>query len=1024
MSEVTEETLMKLKVVELRAELSQRKLPTQGTKAILVDRLLTAIQAEVQENGDEAEEQTTNGDMESIGVDEAASESMETSQEILQPVGDTSKEDVTVAPVAPVPAKSPEAPVPAESPEAPGSVPLEDTSSSAPKEAMEEPAVPCANIDEVSESVPSTTHAPSFLSDGPKPTTAHEQEKPSEEQESLPVEEVQAELSQQPKEEVQEPDQVCQTDPEGTSVKTEADHVEAKSEVEKMETDAPLTEATKVEEHSIKEEKPAVDEKLDQSRISEREEAVIPLVIPEFDETKVLLDWCMFLIFFASNIKLTLTPVLLADNSDLHLAIDKDNLTLAAPLNEVPGFGYVWAGARATYGFTKGKIFYEAKLLEHLVISGIEDEPAPHVLRVGWSVDSPNCQLGEDPLSYGYGGTGKSANCGTFADYGVSFSAGNVIGAYIDLDANPITMSFTVDGADQGVAFNINRDDLSEKPLFPHVLSKNVKFEVNFGDRADGPYFQHPEQLLGHVSCAEVALEDRVRGPLPPEKKEDCELLMMVGLPSCGKTTWANKYSSEHPDKKFNVLSTNFLLDRMKVMGLAKKRNYAGRWEVLIEKSTKCLNVLLRLAGSRLRNYIIDQTNVYPSARRRKLKSFEGFATKAIVIVPTDDEYKKRQEKVEKEEGKDVPDTAVMDMKANFTLPKESDVGEIVFVELDREEAQKIVDTYNKEGKEANARRSSSNQGGSPAKRFRSDGRDDRRNDSRDRDRRSNDYGRRDDRGYQGRGGSWRGGDAGRGGGGGGWNNYNRDRWNGRSGGGGDRGWRGGGDRAWGGDRSGGMRQGYGGGDRRNDRDGGRQGGGGDRGGGYGNRGGGAYAGGRDFRGSRDSRGRDDGRYQPYPRRDDRGGGGGRQPPFQRDSRGGQQSGYQGGSSMGRGYGATSSVRPWNQSSGVFLPFGNSFEWRFVSFMSSLVLLMKAFLLPHVHIVVEEATVVPVEVVFQLEATELRLRKPSLELELLLQIQLRPQQRGPLRQERDPELLGQLNRLVSLLPQMPGPVSK
>ncbi len=40
---------------------------------------------------------------------------------------------------------------------------------------------------------------------------------------------------------------------------------------------------------------------------------------------------------------------------------------------------------------------------------------------------------------------------------------------------------------------------------------------------------------------------------------------MMVGLPSCGKTTWANKYSVEHPEKKYNVLGTNSLIERMKV---------------------------------------------------------------------------------------------------------------------------------------------------------------------------------------------------------------------------------------------------------------------------------------------------------------------------------------------------------------------------------------------------------------------------------------------------------------------------
>ena len=45
------------------------------------------------------------------------------------------------------------------------------------------------------------------------------------------------------------------------------------------------------------------------------------------------------------------------------------------------------------------------------------------------------------------------------------------------------------------------------------------------------------------------------------------------------------------------------------------------------------------------------------------MRPFEGFHRKAIVIVPTDEEFKTRIEKRTKDEGKDIPDIAVYEMK-------------------------------------------------------------------------------------------------------------------------------------------------------------------------------------------------------------------------------------------------------------------------------------------------------------------------------------------------------------------------
>jgi heterogeneous nuclear ribonucleoprotein U-like protein 1 len=49
-------------------------------------------------------------------------------------------------------------------------------------------------------------------------------------------------------------------------------------------------------------------------------------------------------------------------------------------------------------------------------------------------------------------------------------------------------------------------------------------------------------------------------------------------LPYAGKTTWANKFSAENPDLKFNILGINAVLDKMKVNVLPRRNYYTGRY--------------------------------------------------------------------------------------------------------------------------------------------------------------------------------------------------------------------------------------------------------------------------------------------------------------------------------------------------------------------------------------------------------------------------------------------------------------
>lgn len=66
------------------------------------------------------------------------------------------------------------------------------------------------------------------------------------------------------------------------------------------------------------------------------------------------------------------------------------------------------------------------------------------------------------------------------------------------------------------------------------------------------------------INDVDVSL--RVHGRLPPSSKSECEVLMLIGLPGCGKTYYADGLRADNREKQYTILSTNLILDKMKVI--------------------------------------------------------------------------------------------------------------------------------------------------------------------------------------------------------------------------------------------------------------------------------------------------------------------------------------------------------------------------------------------------------------------------------------------------------------------------
>ncbi|KAK7872903.1 hypothetical protein R5R35_004225 [Gryllus longicercus] len=382
---------------------------------------------------------------------------------------------------------------------------------------------------------------------------------------------------------------------------------------------------------------------------------------PEYDEEEVLLSWY---------------------DSDLNLVID-ENFTAASPLHR-RGFSYLQAGARATFGFFSGKVCFEVKVLQCGKVSSRQGHLNTHLLRVGWSPRKSSLALGSDHKSYGYDNAGRVSTIGEIVDYGKMFSTGHVVGAYMDAAEDVVTLSFTLNGEDMGVAYQIPQSEIQKEPLFPHILTKNISYECNFG--SEKPWFPLKE---GYTFVAHVNKVCRIAGPRRPKSQSECEVILMVGLPKSGKTTWVNEFREKHPGMYY-VIDPHTLVDRMELMDPERK--------AIILSRTKLLGKLLGIAMDRRRNYILDQANVGWEEQVWKLGYFRNHKRRIVAIVIPDEELKKRCKKFD-----DNDLDWMYFLKAKYRLPimscrQISDVANAVeYVGLPLNKALPLVKFYNRE---------------------------------------------------------------------------------------------------------------------------------------------------------------------------------------------------------------------------------------------------------------------------------------------------------------------------------------
>jgi predicted kinase len=142
------------------------------------------------------------------------------------------------------------------------------------------------------------------------------------------------------------------------------------------------------------------------------------------------------------------------------------------------------------------------------------------------------------------------------------------------------------------------------------------------------------------------------------------ECVMLVGIPTSGKSTYVEKLKKLDYWKDAVVLSTDSYIEKEATrMGLT----YNQVFDDVIDNATRELELQLIMAKDKGKNLIYDQTNLTIKSRRKKLSKLPFYYRRGVVYFEVSLEEALKRNKTR--EGKFIPESILKRMYHQFEVP-------------------------------------------------------------------------------------------------------------------------------------------------------------------------------------------------------------------------------------------------------------------------------------------------------------------------------------------------------------------